>query len=188
MTGLPVTRRFLFAGLTMLATGSSGRSWAGAAAMDLGAGGGLKARFAYLSAHGNSSCSQRFMDSIASMPAGARLQGSCCSPMVLQRYVKQLEGLKKYAKVREIPADPYDIEAGLAATMIAGYSIKLTAAQQATYAYAMQHSEEKGPCCCKCWRWHAYGGLGKLLIRDRGFTGPQVTEVWDLSNGCGGAG
>ncbi|HEV2302818.1 MAG TPA: hypothetical protein VGR91_14725 [Stellaceae bacterium] len=150
--------------------------------------GSLEARFAYLSTHGNSSCSQSFMDSIASMPAGARLQGSCCSPMVLQRYIRQVEGLKKYANVPEIPPNPYDIDAGLAKKMLAAYSVKLTGAQQAAYTYAMRHSAEKGPCCCKCWRWHAYGGLAKMLIRDHRYTGPQVTEVWNLSDGCGGNG
>jgi hypothetical protein len=62
----------------------------------------------------------------------------------------------------------------------------LTPAQQAAYDYAMQHSEEHGPCCCHCWRWHVYGGLAKVLIREREFTGEQVTEIWNLSDGCGG--
>ena len=30
------------------------------------------------------------------------------------------------------------------------------------------------------------GGLGKYLIKTRGFTGEQVTQVWNLSDGCGG--
>jgi len=54
------------------------------------------------------------------------------------------------------------------------------------YDQAMALSSEKGPCCCECWRWHAYGGLGKLLIRDRGFDGAKLARVWDLSDGCGG--
>ena len=33
-----------------------------------------------------------------------------------------------------------------------------------------------------------HGGLGKLLIQKYNFTGEQVTEVWNLSDGCGGAG
>lgn len=181
-------RRGLATAFAVLAVIASGPSRAGAAGKDPMAHGGLVARFAYLSTHGNSNCSQSFMDSIASMPAGARLQGSCCSPMVLQRYIRQVEGLRKYAQVPEIPPDPYDIDAALARTMTAAYGIKLAAVQQAAYTYAMRHSAEKGPCCCKCWRWHAYGGLAKLLIRDRGFTGPQVTEVWNLSDGCGGTG
>ena len=51
----------------------------------------------------------------------------------------------------------------------------------------MANSDEKGPCCCRCWRWKVYGGLAKLLVREHGFDGKQVTEVWDMSNGCGGA-
>lgn len=175
----------------LIAGGASlgARLFAPAAIAEDGAGGStLKARFAYLTTHGNSSCSQAFMDSIAAMPAGERLQGSCCSPMVLQRYLTQVAGLKNFADVNEIPPDPYDIEAGLAARMIAAYGVKLTPAQQPAYDFAMQHSDEKGPCCCKCWRWHAYGGLAKLLIRDHGFDGAQVTKVWNLSNGCGGTG
>lgn len=38
------------------------------------ANGGVQSRFDYLSTHGNSSCAQSFMSSIAAMPAGARLQ------------------------------------------------------------------------------------------------------------------
>ena len=172
--------------LAILAAVAAGPAWAGGAAKGPAAGASLDARFAYLSKDGNSNCSQSFMDSIAAMPAGARLQGSCCSPMVLQRYKKQIAGLKKFANVKEIPLDPYDIDAAQAKPMLAAYSIKLNGAQQAAYDYAMKHSAEKGPCCCKCWRWHAYGGLAKMLIRDRHFTGPQITQVWNLSDGCGG--
>jgi hypothetical protein len=173
--------------LAILALTVTGLPTAGAAAKT-SAGNDLKARFSYLKTHGNSECSQAFMASIASMPSGARLQGSCCSPMVLNRYIQQVRGLKKYANMPQIPSDPYDIAAGLARKMMAAYGTKLNPVQQAAYAYAMQHSAEKGPCCCKCWRWRAYGGLAKLLIRDHGFTGPQVTQVWNLSDGCGGKG
>lgn len=148
---------------------------------------GPTARFRYLSTHGNSSCSSAFMASIASMPEIARLQGSCCSPMQLQRYVHQTQGLEKYRDVAEIPSDPYDIPAGLAQKMMAGFGLALDPPQQKAYDYAMQHSAEKGPCCCQCWRWRAYGGLAKLLIRDHAFTGLQVSDVWNLSDGCGGS-
>ncbi|MER9234294.1 hypothetical protein NKI56_19720 [Mesorhizobium sp. M0622] len=50
----------------------------------------------------------------------------------------------------------------------------------------MAISEEKGPCCCQCWRWKVYGGLAKVLIREHGFTGRQAVDVWGLSDGCGG--
>jgi hypothetical protein len=143
-------------------------------------------RFDYLSTHGNSACSTAFMNSIATMPMTARLQGSCCSPMSLKRYIRQVEGLKKLSAFAEIPTDPYDIPAGLAQNATASYDMKLTPEERKAYDYAMANSAEKGPCCCRCWRWHAYGGLAKLLIREHHFTGAQVTEVWNLSDGCGG--
>lgn len=146
----------------------------------------LAARFDYLSTHGNSSCSTSFQDSIATMPPGTRLQGSCCSPMNLAAYKEQLAGLKKYSAIAEIPPDPYNIDAALATNLMGYYSDTLTPDQQKVYGYAMQHSKEKGPCCCQCWRWHVYGGLAKYLIQTYHFTGPQLTEVWNLSDGCGG--
>ena len=146
----------------------------------------LAAEFDYLSKNGNSSCSASFKDAIASMSDTEHLRGSCCSPMSIHRYSEQVEGLKKYAHIPEIPSDPYDIEAGLAKKLMAQYDAELTPEQQKHYDYAMEHSSEKGPCCCKCWRWYVYGGLGKVLIQQYGFTGERVTEVWNLSDGCGG--
>lgn len=146
----------------------------------------LAAQFDYLSKNGNSSCSASFKDSIASMSDAERLRGSCCGPMSIHRYSEQVEGLKKYANIPEIPSDPYNIEAGLAKKLMTQYDAALTSDQQQHYDYAMEHSSEKGPCCCKCWRWYVYGGLGKLLIQNYGFTGEQVTKVWNLSDGCGG--
>lgn len=148
----------------------------------------LAAQFEVLQKSGNSSCSAAFTQSLPSMAAGTRLQGSCCSPMSLHRYSEQVEGLRKYAHVPEIPPDPYDVDAGLAKQLMALYDTQLAPDQQQAYDYAMAHSHEKGPCCCKCWRWYVYGGLGKLLITQRGFTGEQVTDVWNFSDGCGGDG
>lgn len=146
----------------------------------------LRQRFAFLSTHGNSNCTEAFQASIATMPPMARLQGSCCAPMVLERYVSQIRGLRKYGALPEIPPDPYDIPAGLVQRAMRAYTLWLDEAQQAAYHYAMTHAREHGPCCCRCWRWQAYGGLGKHLIRHRGFSGQQVAEVWNLSDGCGG--
>lgn len=146
----------------------------------------LAAKFDYLSRNGNSSCSSSFRDSISSMADNARLQGSCCSPMSWHRYSEQIEGLKKYSNIPDIPQDPYDIEAGLAKKLMAHYDDKLTSEQQKAYDYAMTHSDEKGPCCCRCWRWYVYGGLAKILVQNYNFTGQQVTDVWNLSDGCGG--
>ena len=151
----------------------------------------LAAKFADLSQSGNSSCSATFKESILAMSDDARLKGSCCSPMSIHRYTEQVEGLQKFKSnsvqnIAEIPDDPYDIEAGLAKRLISYYDIELTPDEQAAYDYAMLNSSEKGPCCCKCWRWYVYGGLAKFLIQNYGFTGEQITELWNLSDGCGG--
>jgi len=146
----------------------------------------LAAKFEMLSTNGNSSCSADFQKSIATMPDGMRLEGSCCSAMNFGRYKEQVEGLKKYSNIPEIPSDPYDIDAKLAGQLQGNYDLQLTPEEQKAYDYAMIHSMEKGPCCCKCWRWYVYGGLAKKLIRDHHFTGEQITEVWNLSDGCGG--
>ena len=147
----------------------------------------LAKRFKDLSQNGNSTCSAKFTESIATMPAMSRITGSCCSPMEMKRYVEQVTGLTKYRAIAMIPSDPYDIPAGIARKMIPYYDTKLTGDEQKAYDYAMANSEEKGPCCCQCWRWHVYGGLGKLLIRDHGFDGKKLARIWDLSDGCGGA-
>ena len=144
-------------------------------------------QFDYLSTHGNSSCTKEFLDSISTMPAGARLQGSCCSEMERTRYLKQIEQLTKYRTIADIPPNPYDMDASLAGKLLTYYDLELTPEEQKAYDYAMANSDEKGPCCCRCWRWKVYGGLAKLLVREHGFDGKQVTEVWDMSNGCGGA-
>jgi len=111
--------------------------------------------------------------------------------MSLHRYGEQVEGLRKFKSVAsqnvaEIPDDPYDVEARLAKRLLSYYDMKLTPGEQARYDYAMKNSDEKGPCCCRCWRWNVFGGLGKYLIRSHGFTGEQLTKLWDLSDGCGG--
>src|SRR3990167_2040013 len=151
----------------------------------------LAEKFEYLSRSGNSSCSAAFKDSIPVLPEGERLRGSCCSPMSLHRYSEQVEGLEKFKSfpgqdINLIPNDPYDIEVGLAQELISYYDLVLTPEEQAAYDYAMLNSNEKGPCCCQCWRWYVYGGLGKYLIKNHGFTGEQITELWNLSDGCGG--
>lgn len=149
----------------------------------------LAATFDTLRASGNSSCSASFQQTVKDGTTGSeRLRGSCCSPMDLHRYSEQVEGLKKYSDITEIPSDPYDMDAKLAQTLTAYYDTVLTPEEQQAYDYAMANSMEKGPCCCKCWRWYVYGGLAKKLIQERGFTGEQITEIWNLSDGCGGSG
>ena len=148
-------------------------------------------KFEYLSKNGNSACSATFKNSIPAMADTDRIRGSCCSPMSLHRYSQQVEGLKKFKSfsgqnITEIPDDPYDIDAGLAKKLLSYYDLELTSEEQKAYDYAMLNSHEKGPCCCKCWRWFVYGGLAKFLIRHYNFIGEQITEVWNLSDGCGG--
>lgn len=148
----------------------------------------LASRFEELSKSGNSTCSAVFKDSIAEMPDMAHIKGSCCSAMSMHRYEEQIWGLEKYASIAEIPPDPYDVNATLAKELLGYYDFQLTPKEQSAYDYAMEHSHEKGPCCCRCWRWYVYGGLAKKLIHERGFTGEQIVDVWNLSDGCGGEG
>jgi len=146
----------------------------------------LITRFEYLSTNGNSNCSAEFREAIATMPKVALLQGSCCSSLDRHRYVEQVNGLKKHGDIAEIPSDPYSIPAGVAQALMRYHAVELNGAEQAAYNYAMVHSDEQGPCCCECWRWEVYGGLAKLLITEYSFTGSQIAEIWDLSDGCGG--
>jgi len=117
----------------------------------------LEARFNYLSQHGNVQCSVQFENSIKTMPSDAKLEGSCCAPMDEARYRQQLDGLKKYSDIAEVPPDPYDIPAPLSERLIGYYDMALNNGEQAAYDYAMRHSDMEGPCCCKCWRWKVYG-------------------------------
>ena len=146
----------------------------------------LAARFKELSLNGNSTCSGKFTASISIMPAMSRITGSCCSPMEMKRYAEQVSGLAKYRAIPMIPQDPYDIPAATARQAMAYYDFQLAGAEQQAYDYAMANSNEKGPCCCPCWRWKVYGGLAKYLIHEHGFDGKQIVDVWDLSDGCGG--
>ena len=146
----------------------------------------MEIKFASLSSANTNYCAG---PKIVGQVESDRLQGSCCSEMVFHRYEEQVEGLKAYAAYAEIPPDPYDVPKEWAERMIAYDSTTvLTPEQQAVYDAAVEMSHEKGPCCCKCWRWYAYGGLAKYLIIDYEFTAEQVADVWNLSDGCGGEG
>ncbi len=110
---------------------------------------------------------------------------------LLHRYGEQADGLKKLKSVSiqiisEITDDPYEVPAGLAKGLISYCNFPLTPEERKAYDYAMVNVTEKGPCCCQCWRWYVYGGLGKYLIKNHGFTDKQIVEVWNLPDGCGG--
>lgn len=148
----------------------------------------LEEKFNYLSSHGNSSCSGDFYNSIPQMSDNQRLQGSCCSPMVLSKYEEQIEGIKKYKDIPQIPSDPYDIPAKLAKELLNyAKTITPTADEQIILDKAVADSPEKGYCCCKCWRWYVYEGLSKYLVRNQHFTSQQITDVLANSDGCGGS-
>ncbi|MBI2134349.1 hypothetical protein HYU09_00015 [Candidatus Woesearchaeota archaeon] len=148
---------------------------------------GIEEKFSKLSNAKTNFCAKA--DFINYKQDGERLQGSCCSAMDFHRYQEQIEGLKKFSKIKQVPEDPYDIPVSLAKELL-GYKngIQLTAEQQAVYDNAMKMSHEGGPCCCRCWRWDAFEGLAKYLITEHDFSSEQIAEVWDLSDGCGGKG
>jgi len=147
----------------------------------------LESKFALLSTANTNFCAKA--DFINSKEDGDRLQGSCCSKMDFHRYAEQVEGLKKYSSIEQIPKDPYDISVSLAKELLDyDKDIQLTAEQQSIYDEAVKLSHEGGPCCCKCWRWDAFRGLAKYLITQHNFNAEQIAEVWDLSDGCGGKG
>lgn len=142
-------------------------------------------KFVELSTNGNSACFGQNV--VYSMEDSAHLTGSCCDKMSQHRYEEQVEGLKKYSHIKEIPSDPYDIPVNLAKKLLNfDASIILSPEQEKVYAKAAELSNEGGPCCCKCWRWDVYEGLAKHLITEYGFTAEQVAEIWNLSDGCGG--
>jgi len=108
--------------------------------------------------------------------------------MVFSHYVEQVRGLVKYAKVSEIPQNPYDVSVGLA-KRLTSYSegINLTPQQLSLYRRAMKLARERGPCCCHCWRWTAFEGQARYLLARRGYGSRQIADVWNLEDGCGGA-
>lgn len=123
------------------------------------------------------------------MPDEARIQGSCCGPMDFHKYQEQVDGLKKYADIPQIPTDPYDVPVSLAKQLFEYQrTIQLTPEQQAIYDQAANLSEEGGPCCCRCWRWTAFEGQAKYLITELDWSAGQIAELWNLQDGCGGPG
>jgi len=146
----------------------------------------LRQRFALLSRQHSNKCSLR-AESLDSIAVHGRLQGSCCSAMNFQRYVRQMHGLRAYALVSDIPSDPYDVPVSLARRLTSyADNITLTPSQQAAYDGAVKLSHEHGPCCCHCWRWTAFEGQAKYLITRRQFAANRIAHIWNLEDGCGG--
>jgi hypothetical protein len=149
---------------------------------------GSEARFAFLASQRSNRCDLQAAE-IMRYGESARLQGSCCSRMDQHAYREQVGRLPAYTDVPQIPGDPYDIPASLVNRLLRyDRAISLTVAQHRTYARAMAMSDEKGPCCCRCWRWTAFRGLGKFLIGERGWSARRLAALIDALKGCGGPG
>jgi len=160
------------------ATPATGNASAGAA--------GTEVQFRYLSAQRSNSCDLT-PETVRSYPDSTHLQGSCCNAMDMGTYQTQVDRLRAYREVDAIPSDPYDVPVSLAKRLLAyDGSIQLNPGQQATYDSAMAMTDDKAPCCCKCWRWYAFRGLAKYLIAQKQFGAPEVARVIDLVDGCGG--
>lgn len=119
--------------------------------------------------------------------SAVNLGGQCCGVLKsTHMYEEQLETLQKYNRIPQIPKDPYNMPVKLVKKLIEyDNDIKLNAEQQKIFDKASEMSNEKGPCCCKCWKWYAYSGLAKYLIVEHNFNAEQITEVFDISDSCG---
>lgn len=149
---------------------------------------GTKEAFDYLSSSTSSYCGL-VPQTVDGYSDDQNIQGACCGAMDLHRYQEQVDGLKKFSDISQIPEDPYNIPVPLAKELFEYQkTIVLSEDQQKTYDMAMEMSGEGGPCCCRCWRWTAFEGQAKYLITEHDFSAEQVAEVWDLEDGCGGAG
>jgi hypothetical protein len=126
---------------------------------------------------------------VEGMPGDGSIQGSCCSPMDFPTYQGQIEGLKKYANMPQVPGDPYDIPVSLAKQLFEYQkTIQLSSTEQADYDQAMQMTDQKGPCCCHCWRWDAMEGQTKYLISQLHWSPKDIATLLNLEEGCGGPG
>jgi hypothetical protein len=147
---------------------------------------GTPARFTYLAGRGSNRCDLDW-HSIGSMSSDWRLQGSCCAAMDETRYRRQVAALRRYRAAELIPRDPYDISVALAKRLLRLRSqIRLAPAERSTYRRALATSPEHGPCCCHCWRWEAFSGLGKYLIHERHWPAPRLASLIGDLDGCGG--
>lgn len=154
---------------------------------------GTVAEFNYLSQEHTDFC-QNLGDETAnvnfihSLMDDTYLQGSCCTPMYLPDYSRQILGLQGYSSISIIPPDPYNVNASTAKAMVANVDLALTTSQQAIYNSAMSMTNDKAPCCCMCWAGYAHEGLAKTLIVQYGYDAGQVAAVLNLEGCCGGPG
>jgi len=125
---------------------------------------------------------------ISALPATARMQGSCCSPMDLQRFAEQMKALEAYSAIPEVPSDPYDISKSQAEELLGFYNtVSLDPTQQRVYDVAQSQTTDHGWCCCQCWAWYTHAGLAKYVITQDGFGSQQTAQLIDLEDCCGGS-
>lgn len=153
----------------------------------------LQASFATLSNANSDVCifgitqTENFLDS---MPNGSYIQGSCCSYMDYNTYVKQIDGLKQYSNTSGIPLDPYNVSVALVKQMVSYWNATLTSNQNATLTKALnittQMGGDIGYCCCKCWAWYFHEGLLKYLILNYNMSAENLGNILYLEDCCGG--
>jgi hypothetical protein len=147
---------------------------------------GSHARFVFLASRSSNQCGLRAA-ALDRYGTRERLQGSCCSAMDERAYREQVRRLRAHRGLAQIPRDPYDIPIPLVRRLLRyDRGISLTGAQRRAYARAMALSDQKGPCCCRCWRWSAFRGLAKYLIAEQRWRPRRLANLIDLLEGCGG--
>jgi hypothetical protein len=148
---------------------------------------GTPERFAYLARQRSNRCDLQALELMRRNRHG-RLQGSCCSPIDEHAYAEQVRALRRYAHIGQIPRDPYDVTVALAQRLLRyQVGIRLSTREGSIYRRGMEMSREKGPCCCRCWRWTAFEGLSKYLIARRGWQPRRLARLIEALDGCGGA-
>lgn len=113
--------------------------------------------------------------------------GQCCGVVTdIKKYNKQIEGLKKFSHISDVPPNPYDIPVVQVKKMLAyDANTMLSLEENATLTAAAKMSNEGEPCCCKCWHWYFNEGVAKEMIAEYHFTSKQVADFYNLSDTCG---
>ena len=113
--------------------------------------------------------------------------GQCCGVVTdTKKYHEQIEGLKEFSYISDVPSDPYDIPIVQVKKMLTyDANTILTSEENSTLTAASKMSDEGGPCCCKCWHWYFNEGVAKEMITEYNFTSKQVADFYNLSDTCG---
>ena len=117
---------------------------------------------------------------------GKYLGGQCCSALAdTKKYHENLEKLRAYKSMPDIPLDPMHTPVAMAKKWIDfDNRTTLTPAEQKIYDEAYAMSLEK-PCCCKCWHYYTNEGIAKKMIQDGTFNAQEIATYWDSSDICG---